>query len=96
MSEDSIRINARLSGEDARRFADLQALEGSATNVIREAVREYHLKRIKPRRNAFEIMTASGFIGCGAGPADLSTDTDRHLSEALREKYPQHFDDQAE
>lgn len=87
MSTSPIRINARLSGEDARRFKELEALEGSATNVVREAVREYHAKRIKPRRNAWEIMTASGFIGGGEGPADLSSRYKEYLAESLIEKY---------
>ncbi len=94
MSEDSIRINARLSGDDARRFYELQALEGSATHVIREAVREYHAKRIKPRRNVYDMLLASGFIGCGSsGPEDLSSNKDKALTEALKQKYPQHFID---
>lgn len=97
MPDTAIRINARLSGEDARRFKELEALEGSATNVIREAVREYHSKRVKPRRNAYEIMMASGFIGCAKdGPADLSTRTRHYMTEALRKKYPQHFRDKPE
>lgn len=88
MSEDSaIRINARLSGEDARRFRELEALEGSATQVIREAVREYHVKRIKPRRTALEIMTASGFVGGGEGPADLSSRYKEALTASLLEKH---------
>lgn len=87
MADDEIRINARLSGEDARRFAELQALDGSATNVIREAVREYHVKRIKSRRNAYEMMVASGFIGCADGPEDLSVRYKEYLTESLSLKH---------
>lgn len=87
MNDPAIRINARLSGEDARRFRELERLEGSATNVIRVAVREYHDKRLKPRRSAYEIMTESGFIGGGEGPADLSSRYKDYLGKSLGAGY---------
>jgi Arc/MetJ-type ribon-helix-helix transcriptional regulator len=94
MSASEIRINARLTGEDARRFRELQRRDHrSASDVIREAVREYHARHVKPRKSAWEIMSESGFIGCGEGPEDLSTNTRKYMEEALMEKYPQHFPD---
>ncbi|WP_420466602.1 hypothetical protein [Panacagrimonas sp.] len=95
MPDTAIRINARLSGEDARRFKELEALEGSATNVIREAVREYHSKRVKPRRNAYEIMIASGFIGSvtDGNPDSSSKPSVRAaMDEALRRKFPHAYE----
>lgn len=94
MTTQPIRINARLTGDDARRFKELQKLDKrSSSELLREAVREYHVRHVKPCKNAWQIMTESGFIGCGDGPADLSTNTRKYMDEALAEKYPQHFKD---
>ena len=62
------RINARFTGEDARRFKELQLkTRQSASAVLREAVRRYHSQEVKPRRSAYEIMMESGFIGSVTG-----------------------------
>ncbi len=88
-SSDEIRINARLTGEDARRFRELQRREGvSASDLLRDALREYHAARAKPRRDAAKLLSASGFIGGGEGPADLSTRYKSYLTDALEEKLP--------
>jgi hypothetical protein len=89
------RINARFTGEDARRFKELQLkTRQSASAVLREAVRRYHSQEVKPRRSAYEIMMESGLIGAFEGPEDLSTNKDKYLTEALRKKYPHHFEDE--
>jgi len=88
-ADDEIRINARLTGEDARRFRDLQRREAiSASDLLRDALREYHAARIKPRTDAASLLSASGFLGGGAGPADLSTRYKSYLSDTLEEKIP--------
>ena len=87
----TIRINARLTGEDARRFIDLQRREGvSASDLLREALREYHASRTRPKRDAARILQAAGFVGGGTGPADLSTRYKSYLTDALEEKLPLH------
>jgi Ribbon-helix-helix protein, copG family len=84
-----IRINARLTGADARLFRDLQRREGlSASDLLRDALREYHAARAKPRADAAKVLQASGFLGGGEGPADLSTRYKSYLTEALEEKLP--------
>ena len=84
-----IRINARLTGEDARRFRDLQRREGlSASDLLRDALREYHVSHTKPARDAASILDASGFLGGGDGPEDLSTRYKSYLTEILEEKLP--------
>lgn len=89
------RINARLTGEDVRRLKELQAVtRKTASEVLREAVRRYHKEEVKPRRSAYEIMTESGFIGSVDGPEDLSTNKRKYVVEALKKKYPQHFEDE--
>ena len=86
---DEIRINARLTGEDARRFRELQRREDvSASDLLREALREYHAARIKPRTDAAKILDAAGFLGGGEGPADLATRYKSYLTDALEEKLP--------
>lgn len=88
------RVNARFTGEDARLLYELQAkTHQSASTVLREAVRRYHAAEVKPRRSAYEIMKKSGFIGGFEGPEDLSSNTRKYMEEALRKKYPQHFEE---
>lgn len=90
MSASDIRVNARLTGEDARRFKELQDRENwSATDVIRETVREYHRKTGKPRKSVYEVFRESGLIGSIKGPPDLSTNTRKYIVEVLdRKKKP--------
>jgi hypothetical protein len=84
-----IRINARLTGEDAKRFRELQRREGlSASDLLRDALREYHASRIKPRTNAAKLLQTSGFLGGGEGPADLSTRYKDYLTDAIEQKLP--------
>jgi hypothetical protein len=86
---DEIRINARLTGEDARRFRELQRREElSASDLLRDALRAYHAARLKPRNDAARLLAASGFVGGGEGPADLSTRYKSHLTDTLEEKFP--------
>lgn len=89
MSAPEIRINARLTGEDARHFRELLRREGVlASDLLRDALREYHAARSKPRANALKLLTASGFIGGGEGPADLSGRYKDCLVGALEQKLP--------
>lgn len=89
MNSPDFRINARLTGEDARRFRELQKREGlSASDLLREALRAYHAARMPVRANAFAVLTRTGFLGGGDGPADLATRYKEYLGDALEEKYP--------
>jgi hypothetical protein len=84
-----IRINARLTGADARRFRELQRREGiSASDLLRDALREYHAARVRPRSDAATILGSSGFLGGGEGPADLSARYKSYLADTLEEKLP--------
>ena len=94
MATAEIRINARLTGEDAKHFRDLQRREGlAASDLLRDALREYHAARAKPRANAMKLLTASGFIGGGDGPMDLSTRYKDYLTDALEQKLPMRVQD---
>lgn len=87
---DEIRINARLTGDDARHFLELQRREGNraASDLMRAALREYYAAHAKPKAGAFSMMSDSGFIGGGEGASDLSTRYKSILTESLADKYP--------
>jgi ribbon-helix-helix CopG family protein len=85
---DEIRINARLTGADARRFRELQRREGlSASDLLREALRAYHGAHTK-RSDPAALLHAAGFVGGGDAPADLSTRYKDYLTAVLEEKTP--------
>jgi hypothetical protein len=82
-----VRINARLSGDDAARFQELLESSGlSASDLLRAALREYHAAHVRPPRNPLALL--AGFIGSGEGPEDLSVRYKDYLSESLEEKIP--------
>jgi transcriptional regulator with XRE-family HTH domain len=82
-----IRINARLSGEDAARFQELLERSGlSASDLLRDALREYHTSRARPARDTLALL--AGYIGAGEGPEDLSAHYKSYLTETLENKIP--------
>jgi hypothetical protein len=89
MPSSDIRINARLTGEDARHFLELQR-EGNlaASDLLRDALREYYVAHAKRRPDPFALMSASGFIGGSEGVPDLSTNYKTYLTDSLADKYP--------
>lgn len=87
MNTEEIRINARLTGKDADDFRALQKREGlSASDLLREALREYRHARMRPRADAVKLLGAAGFIGASEGPRDLSTRYKDYLTDALEHK----------
>ena len=90
MNPASIRINARLTGEDAQRFIELTQGEGgrNASDLLRDALREYYMRHSKARPNAFELMQDSGYIGSFDAPAGLSSGYKSYLTAALEERFP--------
>lgn len=94
MTSDELRINARLTGEDARRFRELQKREGlSASDLLRDALRAYHAERTRPHVQAGKLFEASGFVGGGEGPADLSERYKDYLTDAFEHKHPTRVQD---
>jgi hypothetical protein len=82
-----IRINARLTGQDAARFQEMLDREGgSASDLLRAALRDYHAARLRPRRDPMLLLQA--YIGGGEGPEDLSARYKDYLAEALENKIP--------
>lgn len=87
MPASDVRINARLTGEDAARFRQLlERSGGSASDLLRDALREYHAMHLRPQRDPLELL--AGYIGTGDGPEDLSSNYKAYLTEALEDKIP--------
>lgn len=87
MTSADIRINARLTGPDAARFQELlDRSGGSASDLLRDALREYHAAHVRPRRDPLDLL--AGYIGAGEGPEDLSASYKDYLTEALEHKLP--------
>jgi len=95
MNTADVRINARLSGHDAIRFQTLLKQSGrSASELLREALREYHTSRFEPKPDPVELL--ADFVGAGEGPADLSARYKAYLGDSLAHKlagYVQDCDD---
>jgi len=86
-SPSDVRINARLSGDDAVRFQELLENSGlSASDLLRAALREYHAIHARSPRDPLSLL--AGFIGSGEGPKDLSVRYKDYLSESLENKIP--------
>ena len=84
-----IRINARLTGEDAVRFRALLAgQELSASDLLRAALREYHERHAAAATDALAILGRHGFVAGGEGPEDLSCAYKYYLADALETKIP--------
>ena len=95
MPSPDIRINARLTGTDAQRLQDLlQRSGGSVSDVLRDALREYHALHLRPQHDPMQLL--AGYIGSGEGPEDLSANYKHYLTEALENKLPMRVQDQAD
>lgn len=89
MNPPDIRINARLTGDDATRFRELLASEGvSASELLRAALRDYHRSRSRPAVDVLAVLDRNGYLASGDGPEDLSDRYKSHLAEALEDKHP--------
>lgn len=84
-----IRINARLTGEDAERFRELLAVqELSASDLLRTALREYHERHAVIAADALAILGKHGFVAGGEGAEDLSSNYKHYLADAMEDKMP--------
>ncbi|MGQ0652554.1 MAG: ribbon-helix-helix protein, CopG family [Betaproteobacteria bacterium] len=83
------RVNARFDAETARKLDELvRARKRNVTDVLKEAVEALHRKLADERRpSSHEVALKVGFIGCGEGPEDLSTNYKRYLYEGWSEKH---------
>ncbi|MGI2906748.1 CopG family transcriptional regulator [Tolypothrix sp. VBCCA 56010] len=81
-----MRINARLDEEYAHKLTYIQQQTDQAvTDVIKTAIDLYYkqLQQQKP----LDLLTQTGFIGCGQADANLSINYKSILTDNLKDKY---------
>lgn len=83
-----MRISARLDEEQSERLEFIQReTQESVSEVIKRAIDRYYGEVSQGRSRAAEILAATGFIGSGEGPGDLSADYKRYLEEGWSQKH---------
>ena len=84
------RINARIDDGLERQLDEIRAITNeSTTEVLRSAIALYRASLEGRGRRAAEILLATGFIGSGDGPTDLSSTYKRELTRSLEQKVRQ-------
>lgn len=82
-----MRINARLDDEYALKLDYLQRqTEKSVTEIIKLALDAYY-QEFSRQHNPIDMLTESGFIGCGESDSNLSTDYKSEYADSLEDKY---------
>lgn len=80
------RLNARLDRDLARKLDEIKLRSGmSTTEVLRAALERYYESENAPLTPA-DVLEEAGFVGCIAGPRDLSTTYKTKLARSLRSK----------
>ena len=83
-----MRLNARLSDDEARQLEELRAATGdSVSEIVRLAIRHYHEATLGGRVAPSRALQASGFIGCASADPDLSTTYHDALRVDLERKH---------
>ncbi|UJB68736.1 CopG family transcriptional regulator [Acaryochloris sp. 'Moss Beach'] len=81
-----MRINARLDDEYALKLNYLQRqTEKSVTEIIKLALDAYYQEYAQ--QHPIDLLTESGFIGCGEAESNLSTHYKLDYADSLEEKY---------
>ena len=69
----NMRINARLDESRSQKLEFLaRATHLSTSDIIKQAIDLYYEQVRSGRLRPVEVLTASGFIGCGEASPDLS------------------------
>ncbi len=83
-----MRVNARLSKEQAQHLEELCAATGeSVSEIVRAAIEHYHGQTFEPHGGAGRALRAAGFVGCASANPDLSTTYHESLREGLAGKH---------
>ena len=80
----TVRINARLDAELARKLAHLQARTGQSTTELIRASIESHFERVTG--GAGPCVLLDEFVGCSSAGPDLSTTYEVALDASLERK----------
>ncbi len=83
-----MRINARLDEDHSEKLTYLARTTGaSITEIIKRAIDTYFEQCGNSVGNAAEILTASGFVGCGEEAPALSEHYKDELKRSLATKH---------
>jgi hypothetical protein len=83
----ALRINARLEPRLAGRVAAVRArTKKSLTAIVTESLESY-CDRLEADKSPLDALEATGFVGSGEGPANLSTTYKGALATSLRRKH---------
>lgn len=83
-----MRLNARISDEQAKQLEELrQATGGSTSDIVREALRRYYEEMCRRHVSANQVLEQVGFIGCGEADPELSTRYKEALTGSLEQKH---------
>jgi hypothetical protein len=81
----TVRINARIDGELARKVEFLEkVMDKSTTQVVRDSIEAYYQK-VAAEVGAVTLL--SDFIACAEGPPALSSTYKAELSRSLERKH---------
>jgi len=82
------RINARLDEGHSAKLDYLQrATRLGVSDIVKRGIDLLYEEVRKETGDPFEILTATGFIGSGEGPADLSARYKEEFRELLAAKH---------
>ncbi len=77
-----MRVNARLDEDSEEKLAYLEKETGlSVSEIMRRAIASYYSRFRNDNADPAMALIKAGFIGCGEGPEDLSTNFKEHLQE---------------
>lgn len=81
------RINARLDTEHSMKLAFLKrTTRMGVSDIVKKGIDLLYEGEREQRRDPFDVLSETGFIGSGAGPSDLSERTKDELTDSLEAK----------
>jgi hypothetical protein len=83
-----MRIQTQLDDQRIKKLRYLvETTHASTSEVIRQAIDFYYSQINVNHPNAADILTNSGFIGCGEASPELSTNYKSELNQILAQKH---------
>lgn len=81
----TVRINARLDADLARKVRELCHRTGrSTTEIVKESLESYYQT---VARSSNPATALASLVGCAAGPTNLSATHKHHLTQSLARKF---------
>lgn len=83
-----MRVNVKPDGDQAEKLKQLQSLTRlSVSEIVKRAIDLLHRQQMRQAGENIADLLSSGFIGCAEGPADLSANYMRYLTQSLEDKH---------